>query len=155
MRSLMSIRGLADMRRIAVLVLLITWLSACSEPWTLFPGDALAGNDKLPPAVWEKVPEVVQLETKPEDPHSVNIWTAGIGPDLYVVGSSRGTKWTANIDANPTVRVRIGQDIYRLRAVAVTDQAERDRVAAAYVAKYEQDPEDNYVMTGKVFRLDR
>jgi hypothetical protein len=39
--------------------------------------------------------------------------------------------------------------------VRVDDAREKSQVAAAYVAKYALDPEDNWVNEGMVIRLDR
>jgi hypothetical protein len=37
----------------------------------------------------------------------------------------------------------------------VTDAAERARVIAAYVRKYDVDPDDSWVHDGRIYRLDR
>ncbi len=89
------------------------------------------------------------------NPYSINIWGAGLGPDLYVATGVDGTTWTEFIDRDPRVRFRVGEAIYELTAVRVDDAREKSQVAAAYVAKYALDPQDNWVNEGMVMRLDR
>lgn len=110
-----------------------------------------------PPADWSALAhvQVVQLETRPAEPYSVNIWMVAVGPDIYIATGEDGTNWTGFIEDDPDVRLRIEDKVYELEASRVIDQQERDRVAAAYVAKYDLDADDNWVMTGQVFRLDR
>ncbi len=135
-----------------------TLLAGCGEdPFIVLPGGALAGEVADPPADWSEHKDVdeVQLETQPEDPYSVNLWVAAIGPDIYVATGEDGTNWTENIDRQRDVRLRIGTTVFELEARAVTDQAERASVAAEYVRKYDVDVDDNWVQAGKIYRLDR
>jgi hypothetical protein len=101
------------------------------------------------------VPETVQLETRPAKPYSVNIWALAVGRHLYVATSAEGTTWSSFIENDPKVRVRMDESIYELTATSVFDLDERRRVAAAYVTKYDVDPEDNWVAEGLILRLDR
>ena len=140
-----------------------TWLVAtlglamACEPMSMLPGGMLAGEVQPPPDEWSIAAEaeVIQLETRLADPYSINIWGAGLGPDLYVATGGGGTTWTEFIAQDPRVRVRIAEVIYELTAVRVDDRRERSQVAAAYVAKYGLDPRDNWVDEGMVIRLDR
>ena len=91
----------------------------------------------------------------PADPYSINIWSVGVGSDLYVATSADGTAWTEFLAADNSVRVRMHNDIYSLRAAEVGDAAERHRVAAAYADKYEVDPGDGWVIEGMIIRLER
>ena len=45
-------------------------------PFVLLPGGRLDGSPAPTPSNWSSTSEVdtVQLETRPEDPYSVNIW---------------------------------------------------------------------------------
>ena len=65
-----------------------------------------------------------------------------------------GTTWSENIDAEANVRLRVGEVIYALKAVGVSDAVERERVLDAYVEKYEADPADMTANAGLIFRLD-
>jgi hypothetical protein len=99
--------------------------------------------------------EVVQLETRPQEPYSVNIWMVGIGPDIYVATGPDETNWTGHLAENADVRLRVNGTIYELEATKISDHQERLRVAEAYVEKYGLNLEDNWVQDGQVFRLDR
>ncbi len=91
----------------------------------------------------------------PKDPYSHNIWGVGIGPDLYIATGAKGTRWTPFIAEDPNVRVRVGTELFDLKAVPVTDDAERTRVAEAYTKKYDVKADDNWVAAGLIYRLDR
>ncbi|MFP6835971.1 MAG: hypothetical protein VB948_07655 [Pseudomonadales bacterium] len=132
-------------------------LGACSEPFIVFAGGPLEGKVTDPPHDWSLLAEAntVQLETQPDNPYSINIWIAGIGPDCYIATDDDGTTWTDYIQANRDVRLRVEQQIFPLEAVRVMDPQEHNRVSAAYASKYGLDTDDNWVMSGQVFRLDR
>ncbi len=142
--------------RTTFLVALLGLAMAC-EPLSMLPGGALSGEVQPPPDEWSVAAdaEVIQLETRLADPYSINIWGAGLGPDLYVATEGGGTTWTEFIARDPRVRVRIGEVIYELTAVQTDDATEKSQVAAAYVDKYGLDPGDNWVDEGMVIRLDR
>ena len=122
----------------------------------MLPGSELKGEEAAPPADWSalEAEETFQLETRPEDPYSVNVWVVGIGSDAYVGTGADGTRWSDHVQADPHVRLRVGEAIYPLVAAAVTQHEERERVARAYVDKYGLDSDDNWVMDALVFRLD-
>lgn len=148
------------MRRLLLLgtvVVASTLLAGCDEPFIVLSGGALSGEVVEPPADWSAVDhvEIVQLETRPEDPYSVNIWAVALGHDLYVATGEDGTNWTENLRSDPNVRLRADGKIYQLRATPVSDPDERAAVAAAYVRKYDVDADDNWVAVGQIFRLDR
>ena len=138
-----------------VLAVCALTLAGCGEPIGPFAGGALSGQSTAVPAVWDAVPDAVQLEVRPADPYSVNIWAVGIGPALYVAGDPEGKNWISYIRADGNVRVRLGDAVYSLAAVEVDEAEERARVLDAYVAKYEEDPADglSFVADGGIFRL--
>ena len=140
-----------------ILIACSTALSGCAEPFVVLAGGELAGKVEDPPVDWTPLndEEIVQLETRPEDPYSVNIWMIGYGPDLYVATGDDPTGWSEHIDANPDVRVRIRGVIYELEARRVDDLEEKTRIGDEYVGKYDVDDDDNWVETGQLFRLDR
>jgi hypothetical protein len=139
-------------------IFLLFLLSACSEPFIVMAGEELVGAVKDAPPDWTSHNEVdiVQIETRPSEPYSVNVWMAGIGPDIYIATGSDDTNWTEHLAENPDIRIRIDGDIFELEATKVTDNRERRTVVGAYVEKYDLDPEDNWVLDdGQIFRLDR
>jgi len=136
---------------------LTTALTGCAEPFIVLAGDELSGEVSDPPVDWQALneEEIIQLETQPDDPYSVNIWMVGLGPDLYIATGDDPTNWTDHIDENPDVRVRIRGVIYELEANRVTDMEEKLRVGMEYVRKLDVDEDDNWVRDGQLFRLDR
>ena len=136
-------------------MLLVMMLVGCSDPLILLPGGLLSGETRAAPVKWADVPETIQVETRPSDPYSINIWGVGIGENLYIATGSDGTKWTDFIAANSNVRVRFDTSVYELVASRVDDEAEREAVGSAYITKYDLDREDNWVLDSMIFRLDR
>jgi hypothetical protein len=153
-----AIRSMSQWVSLSLLIFSLTGvLSGCEEPFIVMSGDVLQGTVSDPPADWTALNKVrvVQLETRPESPYSVNIWMVGLGPDLYLATGDDATAWSEHIDDNSNVRVRISAALYELEARRVTDNREQHTVAAAYASKYELDVDDNWVLDGQVFRLDR
>lgn len=134
----------------------IVLLAACSDPITMIPGGVLSGDVAPAPAQWSNLEtiETIQVEFRPSDPYSINIWAVGLDKNLYIATGADGTRWTPMLDADPNVRARVDGTVYALTATRVTEPAEVHRVANAYSGKYELDLQDNWVMNGMIFRLD-
>ena len=130
---------------------LITLLASCTDPIVTVPGGKLKGNVSPVPESWLPVPDVIQFEVRPSNPYSVNIWGLVDNSNLYV--ATVDAKWIPFIAANSSVRVRIDGALYELNATRVNNDDELSSVAAAYVTKYDNDPADNWVERGQVFRL--
>ena len=81
--------------------------------------------------------EVIQLEAwGAVFPRVVNVWTVGFDEAMYV-WSDPGSGWSQRVDKRPDdVRVRVGDNVYEVRATQVSDADETERVAHAYQAKY-------------------
>ena len=127
----------------------------CSRPLLLLPGGALEGTTAEAPDDWSFTDAVdtVQLETRPSDPYSVNIWVIAQGESLYVhAGTSRST-WVEHIEADPNVRVQVNDAIYELSAARVESQQEFDRFSDAYERKYERRPRNENASEAYLFRL--
>ena len=130
------------------------------------PGGALSGSvERAEVEDWGPASGVknAQLETRPDDPHSVNTWWAAVGPRLYVPTSMiLGPKtpsersWVAHVEADDRVRIRLGDAIYERRAVRVADGSAEYRAArSALEARYGIEPEDrDPERTIWIFRLD-
>jgi hypothetical protein len=130
-------------------------LVGCGDPFLLLPGEALDGPTVAPPASWSFTDGVdtVQLETRPADPYSVNIWAVGLDDVVYVhAGASRST-WVEHMEADPNVRLRVDGRIYALVASRVETQAEFDRFSDAYEQKYGRRPRNENVAEAYLFRL--
>jgi hypothetical protein len=139
-----------------VLLALLPVGVACGPLWML-PGGRLSGEVSPTPSDWSfsEAVETVQLETRPEDPYSVNVWGAGIGDRFYLASGKGGdARWAQYIDEDPEVRLRVGSTLYELRAVRVEAEAERERFLAALERKYDWQPDGNEGENAWLFRLD-
>jgi hypothetical protein len=140
-------------------LLLAFFLSAatggCGRPFVLLPGGALEGPTLPAPESWSFTDAVktVQLETRPADPYSVNIWVVAVGESLYVHAGANRSAWVENLEADPNARLRVNDSIYALAAARVADQAEFDRFSDAYERKYGRRPRNENVAEAYLFRL--
>jgi hypothetical protein len=121
-----------------MLGLALAGLLGCG-PLSWIPGGAIGGTPKPGPPDWSfsDAVETVQLETRPGDPYSVNVWGVGLGSRFYVAASSRESAWARNIVADPRVRLRVGEDLFELRAIPTDDPAEIAAFAAGLERKYD------------------
>jgi len=135
--------------------LLAASIVACDRPLVLLPGAALEGSVAPVPANWAFTDEVdtIQLETRPDDPYSVNIWVIALGEHLYVHAGANRSTWVEHMEADPNVRLRVGGSIYELGAARVEAQDEFDRFSDAYEAKYGRRPRNENVDEAYLFRL--
>ena len=136
-------------------LLFVAPLAGCGGPFVLLPGGELSGTVTAAPADWSLLAEVgtVQLETAPGDPYSVNIWAIGMGPAVYVHAGANRSTWVEHMEADPRVRMRVGDALYELAAERVTEQPEFDRFAGAYDDKYGRRPRNEDVGEAYLFRL--
>jgi len=69
-----------------LLIGMLALVASCGDPIMILPGGALTGTTTTAPADWSSVAGVktIQVEFRPKDPYSHNIWGVGIGPDLYI-----------------------------------------------------------------------
>jgi len=98
--------------------------------------------------------ETVQLETRPDDPYSVNIWGVGIGDDFYIAAGDASSAWVRGIAEDPDVRLKIGDSIFELHAVRTDGEAEIDAYLAAVKKKYDFEPEPDQRTDAVIFRLE-
>jgi hypothetical protein len=92
----------------------------CGGPFLLIPGGQLAGTVvEQPVQDWTFANDrFVDLETRPEDPYSVELNYIVRDGQLYI-DPAEGRKWLEYIRADPNVRVRFGDSIYPVVAVPV------------------------------------
>jgi hypothetical protein len=145
-------------RSTAILCGLLAFSLGCGGPLVMIPGGELSGNVEPVPLDWTFSDEVenIQLETRPSDPYSVNLWGVGDGANFYVA-SGRGLEsaWAKNIAADPDVRLRIGENIYELRAVRTEDPQDRAQFMAAAKIKYDDfEPDQEQAETAILYRLE-
>ncbi|MBW2243677.1 MAG: nitroreductase family deazaflavin-dependent oxidoreductase [Deltaproteobacteria bacterium] len=145
------------MERIATLAILGLALIAlgCGPIW-MIPGGRLDGEVAATPSDWAIANDIedLQLETRPGDPYSVNVWGAGVGDRFYIAaGRGEESTWAQNIAADPNVRLRVGEFIYELQATRIDDDAERDLFLAAVKKKYDWEPTEEEGENAVLFRL--
>jgi hypothetical protein len=94
--------------------------SGCGGPFLVFPGGELRGELASEPVEdWSFVDDAfVDLETRPDDPYSVELNYVVRDGRLYL-DPAEGRRWLDHIRADPRVRVRFGGRIYPLKAVLV------------------------------------
>ncbi len=137
-QAVSSRRGLCCAAALAVVV------GVGCEPWGPLPGGRLEGTEVTEPVSdWSFADgkSTIQLETRPDDPHSVTVWCVAQGERLYVPSRDPEKKrWVQYVEADPRVRVRVGEQIHPARAIRVTDPGEVEAVVPRLVAKYDLDP---------------
>ena len=143
--------------RQAGLVFAAALLLACG-PVGPVPGGRLSGPvAEIPVRDWSFTAAIktVQLETRPDAPYSVNIWGVASGPSFYVTSGDGGaSRWARNIEADPRVRLKAGDEIVELKATHVADASEIDAVLVRLKAKYDFDPTPEQRAKAWLFRLD-
>ena len=108
------------LRSLAFAIALAVGLGCGGGPFLVFPGGALDGRVISEPVTdWSFVTETfVHLETRPEDPYSVELNYVIKDGQLYI-DPAEGRRWFDHIRANPNVRVRFGDRIYPVEAILV------------------------------------
>lgn len=146
--------------QIGLFALLI--LSTACGPLGPFSGGALRGevHGGAPPSAEIGAHETVQLETSPDDPHSVNIWIADVDGKLYIATSlilgaddPRERAWVQNVEQDSRVRLRADGVVYLFDARRVEQEPERTDAFTKLVAKYEVEL-DEHAQGAWIYRLD-
>lgn len=133
-------------RSLALLLVLPGLAAACNGPLPFLSGGALEGPVTPPPASWDEWANddsVIQLETNPADPYSVNIACTVVDGRLYVYAGDTKTKWVEYMESDPLVRFRRKGRVYELRAERETDPAARAAFAKVWAARgfFSRDPQ--------------
>jgi hypothetical protein len=143
---------------IRILIFVSALLLVSCEPKGPIPGGQLTGEVKIVPDNWSAYSEVelLQLETRPDDPYSINIWGVGLGRDYYIASGGGGeSSWVDHINNNPAVRLRIENNIFELKAIHITDEDELAQVLKRYKEKYDMEAQGEDAAQAWLFRLDR
>ena len=140
----------------SLLILMIATITSGCGPLVMLPGGELSGTVRPSPSDWafSDAFKTVQLETRPSDPYSVNIWGVGVGSRFYVAAGDSGSRWARHLLEDPRVRLRLGDQLFELRATPTEDGGERDAFLAAAKRKYDFEPNDEQREASTLFRLD-
>ncbi len=129
--------------QLAALALLVL-VSGCSGPCFLMPGGELEGEAVPPPLNWGFAGEygMAQLETRPDEPYSVNLAYTIVDEVLYINAGDTETQWAKNMSVDPHVRLGIDGQLFALRAERVTDPGEIARFGEAWTSQslFRRDP---------------
>ncbi len=108
-----------------VLAGLVLFSFGCGGPLLVFPGGQLSGPVVTTPVGdWSFVRDsFVDLETRPDDPYSVQLNYIVKDGKLYI-DPAEGRSWLDHIRADPRVRVRFSGKVYPLKAVLVGQPGE-------------------------------
>lgn len=102
-------------------VLIALSMFGCSGPLWQFPGGALSGPEQqLNSARIPAEGGVMQLETNPDEPYSVNVGYVVIGGSAYI-DPADSRRWYQNIKSNALIRVRFNDSDVVYTAVAVAE----------------------------------
>lgn len=137
-------------------ILLLTFvLAACSSDWLPFSSGEIDGEVTPIPADWSGVAdaEVIQLETNPAEPYSVNLWIIAMNGSLYVHAGANRATWVENIEASPLVRVGYDGRTYELQASRVTSPEEFEALSEIYKKKYGNYPRNRNIEEIYLYRL--
>ena len=130
--------------RLPAIFTLAVLLSACEGPIGFFSGGALTGTEVETPVPWQFEEDYgfAVLETRPEDPYSVNLAYVQMNGNLYVYAGDTRTTWVQHMDENPLVRLQVEELIYPASAVRVDNDDELNEFAAIWTSRssFQRDP---------------
>lgn len=131
-------------RRIVSLLVATLASLGCNGPTFLLPGGELDGEEKPAPSDWSFAGDygTIQIETKPEEPYSVNLAYTVMDGALYINAGGTETQWAKNIAVDPEIRLRMEGALYDVRAERVTDRDEIRAFAKAWTGQsfFRRDP---------------
>ncbi|MEE2822833.1 MAG: hypothetical protein VYA53_07605 [Acidobacteriota bacterium] len=119
-----------------MIVLLFLYLNR-SDPYGRLPGKEIQGTEIAGLVKdWSFVQQYpwVTAEVRPANPYSVFVGYFLHDGVIYI--SSEGKRWAYFLRQDPNMRLRVGKQIYRVRATPVIDSEHLSRVRAAYRDKY-------------------
>lgn len=158
------------MSRRAIFGFLVVFLTAAAGcvggPYGPIAGGRLAGapgDASVRDWSFANANKYVDLEVRSDDPYSVTIHYYVVDGALYIEAGDNGrSRWRAMLWADPKARVRVGETVYDVVAVEVTDAAEITRVLPEFYEKDFASPSeacsetwtiDDCAFEGRLYRL--
>ena len=82
------------------------------------------------------------METRPEDPYSINFTYVQSDGRFHVYAGDTRTNWVKHIERSPLVSVRVQDSIYPARAIRVMSDEELSEFAVAWtnLSVFQRDP---------------
>lgn len=106
-----------------MLLVTVLAMTGCASPMLVFPGKSLKGEETTTnDFAFAADYTLMQLEANPGKPYSVWLRVVSIEGELYL-DAAPGRKWHKHIQADPDIRIALGEKIYPARAVRVEDPA--------------------------------
>lgn len=103
-----------------VLLLSLLLPIGCQSPVLTFSGGKLSGLEKEATSFsFARDYRTLQLEVRPEDPYSIILRVVMRENKLYIDAAER-RRWHTYMKANPFIRIKLGDYIYKAKAVKVT-----------------------------------
>jgi hypothetical protein len=123
------------MKRTSLVSLLVVACLGCGP----VPGGSLSGTVRPPPSTWlAELPggrRICEIESRPEKPHSIQLECFLYDGQLFVQSHRWALaswwpveSWAAIWIAHPEVKVRLGDELFELQAVRITEAAQRESV---------------------------
>ncbi len=144
------------MRPSMILLALTASLTLACGPLAMIPGGEIDGTLRPPPANWSftDAHDDVVLETNPSDPYSVTVWGVAVGDRFYIAAGNKGNQWAENIRQDPRVRLKVGDDLFELNAIATDESDDLEAFLGAVKKKYEFEPDAEQRSDSELFRLE-
>ncbi|MFT4676021.1 MAG: hypothetical protein ACJAX5_002379 [Patiriisocius sp.] len=109
--------------RVLGLVLLV----GCQSPMLVLPGKALQGEvQQVESFAFAAGFDFLVLETRSEQPYSVNLRVTVINGELYI-DASPGRRWAQHLIESPICRIKLGDALFEAVAIEVTDPNIKNR----------------------------
>ena len=130
------LKGIAVGLALVVMTLFTLYVNR-SDPYGNLPGKRIRGVEVTGPiddwSFAEQYRRVI-VEVRPADPYSVNAGYFLMEKDLYI--SSAHSRWAQLLREDPSMRIRLGEKVYPVRAVQVEDPVRLEQVHQGYTGKY-------------------